>query len=371
MSRSSGIRTIDAVELSALTFLLVGLAYRKVMPGEDDRGRRLDRVLRRVLPETPLGHIFAVIRKGRVRVNGRKVAGGYRIAGGDELEIDESLLDAGERDGTNGRHTSARHVTGSRRASASRRRNGIRRYIVFENEHLLGINKPRGIPVHGREGLDRRVRDYLGNSLPYSLSFRPGPVHRIDRNTTGIVFFGKSAVGARRLGEYLRNGTARKVYLAVLDGELRTPAVWEDRLRRDTVRRQSRQAPDSPDSSTSNREHQAGQMAVTGVYPILWNGRATLALCTIRTGRTHQIRAQAAIHEFPLLGDRKYGGRPERDGYILHSLAFVLPEDDATLGFRYAYADPPASVFERLNQRFGPIPAERILESVTRAIETL
>ncbi len=343
----------------------MGLAYRKVTPGEDDHGRRLDRVLRRVLPETPLGHIFAVIRKGRVRVNGRKVAGGYRIVDGDELQIDESLLGSQDRRGTNGHHTPVSPLGDE-----------LRHSVIFENEHLLGINKPRGVTVHAPDGLDQQVRSYLGDSLPHSLSFRPGPIHRIDRNTTGIVFFGKSAVGARRLGEYLRNDSARKVYMAVLDGALRTPVVWEDRLRRNTRTRRSHRASRSPardrsNRSSSNRRHEAGQAAVTGVCPILWNDDATLALCTIRTGRTHQIRAQAAIHDSPLLGDRKYGGRPEREGYILHAMVFILPVDDETLGFRYVYADPPASVLERLERRFGPISPERILESVNRAIETV
>ncbi len=348
----------------------MGLAYRKVTPGEDDRGRRLDRVLRRVLPETPLGHIFAVIRKGRVRVNGRKVAGGYRIVDGDELQIDESLLDSEDCRGTNGHHTPVSPLGGE-----------LRHSVIFENEHLLGMNKPRGIAVHGPDGLDQQVRTYLGDSLPHSLSFRPGPIHRLDRNTTGIVFFGKSAVGARRLSEYLRNDSARKVYMAVLDGALRTPVVWEDRLRRDTRKRRSHRVSGSPgrdtsnrsssNRSSSNRRHEAGQTAVTGVCPILWNNEATLALCTIRTGRTHQIRAQAAIHDVPLLGDRKYGGRAERGGYILHAMVFILPEDDETLGFRYVYADPPSSVLERLDRRFGLISAERILESVNRAIETV
>jgi len=319
-----------------------------------------------VLPETPLGQIFAVIRKGRVRINGRKVAGGYRIVDGDELQIDESLLDSGDRHGTNGQHS-----------PAPRGGSELRHYVILENEHLLAINKPRGIAVHGPDGLDQQVRNYLGDSLPHSLSFRPGPVHRIDRNTTGIVFFGKSALGARRLSEYLRNGSARKVYLAVFDRELRTPVVWEDRLRRDTQKRRTHLASGRSRGNAHargnahGRTQKAGQTAITGICPILWSNDATLALCTIRTGRTHQIRAQAAIHDFPLLGDRKYGGRADRGGYVLHAMVFVLPEEDETLGFRYVYADPPSSVLEGLNRRFGPLTPERILESVNRAMETV
>ncbi len=356
------------------------MAYRDFPSGVDDRGRRLDRVARRLLPGAKLGEVYAYIRKGRIRVNGRKRASGYRICEGDALQIDESMVSSVDDRG-------ARHRKEPDAPTAS-----LEQSIVFENEHLLCVNKPRGIDVHGRNSLDTWVGSYVARGKPRSLSFRPGPVHRIDRNTTGVVFFGKSTWAQRRMSEYMRTGSPKKIYLAVLDGALRTPTVWHDTLFRNEQTRKTAGKPSARNDrgkahsnlsanggksatdsilrkATSTRSR--GQEAVTGVYPILWTEEATLALCVIRSGKTHQIRAQVGSHGHPLSGDAKYGGSDDPEGYILHALAFILPDYDRELGLRCAYAEPPARVLERIEYRFGSIELDRILESVEQAAATI
>ncbi len=355
------------------------MAYRDFPSGVDDRGRRLDRVARRLLPGAKLGEVYAHIRKGRIRVNGRKRASGYRICEGDALQIDESMVSSIDDWPAGGRR------------KPDLRLGSLEKAIVFENEHLLCINKPRGIDVHGRNSVDSWVGDYVKRGKPRSLSFRPGPVHRIDRNTTGVVFFGKSTWAQRRMSEYMRAGSPKKIYVAVLDGSMRSPTVWHDTLYRDEQSRKSRgrafgfELPRSHRGRTSKHTGRPtagaagkglsargrGQDAVTGVYPIFWTDEATLALCVIRSGKTHQIRAQAARHGHPLSGDAKYEGSHDPRGYMLHALAFLLPEYDRDLGLRCAYAEPPEEALERISYRFGTIELERILESVDQAAATV
>ena len=359
------------------------MAYRDFPSGVDDTGRRLDRVARRLLRGVKLGDVYAHIRKGRIRVNGRKRASGYRICEGDALQVHESMISSiedrwGQSSQSKQRSTSDRSDTEAALPARS-----LEQAIVFENEHLLCINKPRGIDVHGKNSLDTWVGSYITRGKPRSLSFRPGPVHRIDRNTTGVVFFGKTTWAQRRMSEYMREGSPKKIYLAVLDGALRSPTVWSDTLFRDEQTRESRggrsrersknQAEKTVGNAFSSRssERARGQKAVTGVHPMLWTENATLALCTIRSGKTHQIRAQAGLHGHPLTGDAKYGGSNDSEGYILHALAFILPEYDNGLGLRCVYAEPPEGVLERIGYRVGDIELERILESVDQAAATV
>jgi 23S rRNA pseudouridine955/2504/2580 synthase len=183
--------------------------------------------------------------------------------------------------------------------------------ILYEDPDLLAVNKEAGVPVHGTEGsLDSLVRAYLGPKLPPSLSFRPGPLHRLDRPTSGIVVFSVSLTGARHFSALLREGKIHKQYLALVEGpRIDKPGRWEEPLLRD---RENRRTIVSAD----------GKPARTAYSPLAWypggkNGNAekpadgyTLLVLEPETGRRHQIRAHAAFHGHPLAGDSTYGGRP-------------------------------------------------------------
>jgi 23S rRNA pseudouridine955/2504/2580 synthase len=305
----------------------------------DDDKRRLDRILRKALPELPLSALHRMLRQGLVRVNGRSARGEDRIQEGAEILIDAIHLNALPGD-------SKRAYIKSHRPSAGMPpKTGTALDIRWEGAGLLILNKPAGLAVHGespdrnsRRGtapdtLERQVRAYLAERLPESLSFKPGPLHRLDKPTSGIIVFSKSLEGARRFSALLREGKIRKRYLALLDGGLTRDEAWEDMLLRDPGTRKTRVVLPAAGPQAVNPANPAAKPALTTVMPLACareGGRVwTLARLEIGTGRTHQIRAQAARRGHPLSGDRKYGGLPipaAGSGFFLHAAELELPE---------------------------------------------
>jgi 23S rRNA pseudouridine955/2504/2580 synthase len=287
-----------------------------------DEGRRLDRVLRKALPGLPLSRIHRLLREGRIRVDGHRAAPGDRVAAGQLIRLPV------EDPGPAGSGGMANHAKKAARADCPDSE-GLN--IIFESPDLLALNKPAGLAVHGSRSLDTRVRAYLASRLPPSLSFRPGPLHRLDKPTSGIVVFSASLAGARFFSALLREGSLVKRYLAVVEGSIRAPGLWEDDLLRDTERRKTLRAEGAEAAGTLR-----GKPARTRFKPLAWGNGFTLLELELDTGRTHQIRAQAAFRGHPLAGDRKYGsvtnpGFKSRDpagpdiSFLLHAWRLEAP----------------------------------------------
>lgn len=296
--------------------------FEQFSTGRDDVGRRLDRVARKFLAGEPLGTVFGAIRRGDIRVNGRKVAGAYRIHEGDSVELRTGLLPETRIPPV---PVSPAWFEGT---------------IVLENSNVLAVDKPAGLLTHGPGSLQELVTAYLAPKMAESLSFRPGPLHRLDRNTSGLVLFGKSTAGASRFTSLLRSHSVRKHYLALLEGALRDTMTWSDRLRRDEGSRRS----------NASRE---GRQVQCIVAPLCSSTRLTLVSVVMSSGFTHQIRAQAALHDHPLAGDIKYGSVRRGDSIILHAAGIALPYFDTVLGFRSLDAPLPPAVRGRLDGLFG------------------
>jgi 23S rRNA pseudouridine955/2504/2580 synthase len=343
--------------------------------GPHDEGRRLDRVLRKLLPDVPLGRIYALLRKGAVRVSGRRRSGSYRLAAGELIELPAELAGSAAAP-ARGAGESGRKLPAE-----------LAGRTVWENEHLLAVDKPAGMPVHGEEGLLAALRPYLGAGASKSAAFRPGPVHRLDRNTSGLILFPKTLPGARRASRLLHERLLAKGYLAVLSGHLDGSARWEDVLERDRrrgVTRAAEEAADQPSAVPSAGAER--RRARTSLRALAWSAEATLALVRIETGRTHQIRAQAAAHGLPLLGDRKYGGgrRRTRGGgpaaadaggptYLLHAAVLLNTAPDEVFPAEALCAPPRAGLEAALRGLFGGDDFERVFdcEFLTGAVSAL
>ena len=264
--------------------------------GESEAGRRLDRVLKKILSEASLSLIYRIIRKD-VKVNGKRASGETLLKLGDAVEIflpDEQIEELGRSD--RGKAVTAKRQFG----------------IVFEDENVLVVNKPFGLLTHGDEverknTLANQVEAYLAgmeDRKPGGTKiFRPAPANRLDRNTTGLVIFGKRLPAARDLAAMMRGGEkggayVEKAYLTIVKGTLESPMTLKGRMERDGSANVTRVLPEGSEG---------GRAMVTEVRPLAAGAGYTLVEARLMTGRTHQIRAQLAAAGFPVIGDRKYG----------------------------------------------------------------
>ncbi|MBN2658675.1 MAG: RluA family pseudouridine synthase [Spirochaetales bacterium] len=314
--------------------------YASFTAGSNDNGRRADRIIRQFIPERSLGGVYKAFRKGLIRINGKKVSPDSKLMEGDSLEIYRTLLE--ER-------PSPDEPLEPHRAE--------KLDILYEDDDLLALSKSRGTLVHGGEdSLEKEVSLYLKDKLPPSLVFKPGPLHRLDRNTSGLIYFSKSLSGARDFSENLRGGKFRKYYAALLDGTLKRKAVWVDNLQRDGDRKVS--------FAGKN-----GETARSTCFPLRSEGNRTLAVILIETGRTHQIRVQASHHGHPLSGDRKYGGSPLEEGYLLHSLKIETEAGSALYGKELPEAPLPQQWKKTLGKLFTSVTLEQLMNEIHGFLE--
>lgn len=287
---------------------------------EDDSGRRLDKVARRLFPGLPLSAVYRDIRKGLVRLNGRRARADETVCAGDTIQAAEFLAADTDAGGASGKGSSETGIPGGAPPLTD----------IFRNEFVRVIDKPYDIPVQGGASagpsLDKMIRaEYEAERGAASLSFRPGPLHRLDRKTTGLLVFSQSLSGARWFSQALRSRSVGKTYLAVLEGTLEAAAEWTE-----PVGRASPAAGGKP--FRTSRCAPGGREARTTAVPLghgACGGRKiTLAAVEIRTGRTHQIRLHCAEHGLPLLGDTAYGA--ERifgpQDFFLHAWRMTVPE---------------------------------------------
>lgn len=314
---------------------------KELIAGRDDAGRRLDRILRRTFPDMPLSLIHRLLRKGRVTVDGASNGAAARIVEGAHIRIREEALEYGDGKPPPKQETG---LTGLR--------------ILREGNGLLMVDKPAGLAVHGpgTACLDARVRSYLGDRLPPSLSFRPGPLHRLDQVSSGIIVFSTSLAGARVFSALMREHRLRKTYLALAEGVVENEEVWEEVLFRDTAKRKTL-------AMTGEGPGRGGaKPARTRVFPLAVRPACSLIALEIETGRTHQIRSQAAFHGHPLAGDGKYGGGFQRGGPFLHALSLGfpaegLPPEMEELRGKIVNAPVPKLFLQRIREIFGECPS--------------
>ncbi len=270
------------------------MKYNEITPGRDDLDRRLDRVIRKAFPGLPLGEIYKYLRKGLIKVKKKKQKADYRLKPGDIIQTYTVLT------------LNSRQNTGQSLNKAD---------ILIETGNIIVVNKKIGILIHGDKSLNQQVGNYLSGKIPESLSFRPGPLHRLDRNTSGIVVFGKSLTGAREFSTMLTEGFLEKYYLGILEGKIRGAGIWTDSLIRNN-------------EITRFASPGTGQEARTSYRTLLSNDRFSLVLFQLHTGRTHQIRAHASGHGHPLYGDKKYGSSGSPSGYFLHAWLLTCSSSD-------------------------------------------
>ncbi len=275
----------------------------------DDDETRLDRWFRRRFPNVTNGRLQKLCRTGQVRVDGKRADGATRLAPGQVVRV-PPLGGLEER--------SKKEI----RPISDHDAEELRSRVLFKDDWVIVIDKPFGLAVQGGTGTTRHL-DGMLNALAYD-GERPKLVHRLDRDTSGVLLLARTTLAARRLGETFRGKAARKYYWGVTVG---VPDEKRGRIDGALLKREGARG------ERVELDEDEGKPAVSlfSVVDHAANKAAWVALWPL-TGRTHQLRAHMAAIGKPILGDGKYGGAAAHiasddigQGLHLHARRLIVP----------------------------------------------
>ena len=263
----------------------------EIIVSREFEGMKIQRFIKRLYPSLPISLIYRIIRKGKVRVNRKKVEHNFVVKEGDSVILhlppDMLTLAAGDEGGSDSNYVISEED------------------IIFENEDFIAINKPAGLAVHGGEGhkedvLLGAIKRYL-NFNESQLRFPPTPVHRLDIDTSGVLIFAKNYDFLRGFNEIQRGQKIYKEYVALVSGRsdrrefvIELPVIRRDRPGGLSTEKVGKTIV----KPVAVSEKFAGELKAFSLLRVI-----------IRTGRTHQIRSHLMQKGLPIVGDRLYGDK--------------------------------------------------------------
>ncbi len=270
-----------------------------VIVGADEGDQRLDRWLKRRFPHLGQSMIERMCRKGEIRIEGGRAKASSRVEAGQSVRIPPLP----EAEAVPAAPLSPAAARGISQADAQM----IQAAVLWRDEHVIALNKPPGLPSQGGSGQGDRHVDALTEALKFGYKERPVLVHRLDKDTSGLLLLARTPRVARRLGEAFRGRQTRKIYWAIVAG---VPTPLKGTIRYGLVkaggRGDERMRCILPDAV----EKTEGAKRATTDYAVLerLGSRAAWVALVPITGRTHQLRAHMAELGHPVIGDGKYGG---------------------------------------------------------------
>ncbi|HEY1504352.1 MAG TPA: RluA family pseudouridine synthase [Stellaceae bacterium] len=277
----------------------------------EDAEIRLDRWFKRHFPDLGHGRLEKLLRTGQIRLDGKRVEASDRITPGQRIRI-PPLLPAPPA-----------HAKPARPAPSAADTRLLQKRVLYRDAEMIVINKPESLAVQGGTGTNRHL-DGLLDALRFEAKERPRLVHRLDKDTSGVLVLARSAQAAARLGELFRSKATRKVYWAISVG---VPKPREGKIDQPLAKQAG------PGGERVAADDEEGDRALTYYRTVARAGDrfAWLALEPV-TGRTHQLRVHCLTLGTPILGDGKYGGAaahpaslPQARKLHLHARAIALP----------------------------------------------
>ena len=286
-----------------------GVATLEIAP--EDGAQRLDRWFKRHYPAIGHGRLEKLLRTGQIRVNGKRARAGTRLEAGDRVRV-PPLPEGGED------RAPRRAAPPMDEADVDM----VQSAVIYRDGNMIALNKPAGLPVQGGSRVARHL-DAMLDALRFDAADAPRLVHRLDRDTSGVLLLARHAAAARELTALFRSRQLQKLYWALVIG---VPKPAQGRIDAPLAKRQV----GAGERVIATAE--GGQRAITDYTLIETAGRRLSWLALMpRTGRTHQLRAHtASVFGHPVVGDGKYGGEAAFPAGFeprlhLHARALALP----------------------------------------------
>lgn len=271
-------------------------AAANVTIDEASEGQRIDNFLAKVLKGVPKSHIYRILRSGEVRVNKGRIDAAYKLLIGDVVRVPPIRIAANDKELLENQPPN--------QPSSQSAKSVLDNTIIFEDDALLVIDKPAGFAVHGGSGVSRGVIEQLRMERPKAKFLEL--VHRLDRETSGVLMLAKKRAALVTLHEMIRHNQTDKRYLMLVAGE------WPEKKKRVCLDLQKYVLPNGERrvnvvTDKSKDKYDQAQHSETIFYLKQVFAGFSLLEAQLITGRTHQLRVQLAHLGFPILGDDKYG----------------------------------------------------------------
>lgn len=299
---------------------------KEIVIGSNEENQRIDKFLKKYFPKASLSFLYKMLRKKNIKVNNGRVEPQYILKGGDAIQLyfsEDTILSFQEEKKIDDVDMDFQ--------------------ILYEDQNILLVNKPAGLLVHedakeSKNTLVSQVIKYLYDKMEYDptheKTFVPASINRIDRNTSGIVIFGKNYGSVKNLNEMMRQKDAvRKYYRTIVKGRMTKPQELSDFLWKDEKLNQVQIV----------ERHRTGAKEIrTRLKPIKSNGSFSLLEVEIITGRSHQIRLHLSSIGHPIIGDAKYGDPRINKGFgnkynlnnqLLHAYRIVFEKAVGTMQY--------------------------------------
>lgn len=339
---------------------------QQITIGNNQAGQRLDKFLRKYLPEAGSSFLYKMLRKKNITLNGKKAEGKEMLQVGDEVRFFFSDETFAKFSGGKACATQTNDVTTPFQKAYRKLKECNEIKILYEDDHILIVNKPAGVLTQKAAPSDLSLNEWLVGYLLTTgkldagelETFRPSVCNRLDRNTSGIVLCGKSLAGSQALSRVIKERTIQKFYRTICMGALQQDRLLEGYLYKDEATNKV--------TVLSAPKEQATPIK-TAYHPILTTAAYTLLEVELITGRTHQIRAHLASIGHSLIGDYKYGNRRNNDALkaqygleaqLLHAYRIQFPDNEtgvlSDLNGREMIAPIPP-LFQRIAKDMGLI----------------